>query len=581
MTPNGGPTAPVPGFAPAPVPAEGGLPPPLPSPDELEEPADGGQARPPPFPDDPLEFLYEHRINFAAGGVPLVTIRLTEGQTEIRLTSGSPLTVALRGAGPKSVRVPARATLSLRLGRSKPAEVRHFVQVGDLLWRDHEAVSAARALWRSRGFQVSTRVLGTVFGITGRVLDNRHTVVLLGEGDDAAAAERLIREVGRRFGVTATDYQELSRRPRGVVEIADGTGAVVAASLDLAIVSADGGATILVNQVEFGKGYPFHGRQDRRYRGRLYVTIGADGRLALVEAVPLEDLLRGLVPKEIYAAAPPAALEAQAVTARGEVLAKIGMRHLIDPYLLCAEQHCQVYGGAGGEQPSTDAAVAATRGEALFSKDGVLVDSVYSAVCGGQTENNETVWGTPPDPSLRGVSDLVEGAAPDLRREAALRRWVESDPPGYCGLASFAGPGKYRWTRRLGAAEIDRLLAPLGVGRILALRPYARGVSGRATALAVRGDHGATEIRGELSIRRWLGGLNSSAFVVDVELGPGGKPAVFVFHGAGWGHGVGMCQTGAIGRARRGQSYRQILRHYFGGAEIVRIYGSGPSSGGR
>ena len=295
--------------------------------------------------------------------------------------------------------------------------------------------------------------------------------------------------------------------------------------------------------------------------------VGEDGKLALVEALPLEELLRGLVPSEIYASSPPAALEAQAVTARGEVLAKIGARHLTDPYLLCAEQHCQVYAGLGGERPSTDAAVRATRGEALFSKDG-LVDSVYSAICGGHTENNEVVWGGPPDPSLRGVSDLLEGDADPGpgSTEASLRRWLSADPPAYCHLPGQAGSPKYRWSRRFESAEIDALAAPLGVGRVRRLVPLDRGVSGRAAALRVEGERGVAEVRGELVIRKLFRNLPSSAFVVDPE------PAGFVFRGAGWGHGVGMCQTGAIGRALRGESYRDILRHYFNGADPSKIY---------
>ena len=136
----------------------------------------------------------------------------------------------------------------------------------------------------------------------------------------------------------------------------------------------------------------------------------------------------------------------------------------------------------------------------------------------------------------------------------------------------MAAPGKFRWVKRFTAAEIDAAFEPLGVGKILELRPLDRGVSGRAAALKVVGEKGEGELRGELAIRRRLGNLNSSAFVVDVEPGPDGKPQAFVLRGAGWGHGVGMCQTGAIGRAKAGQGYRDILRHYFGGAEITRIY---------
>jgi SpoIID/LytB domain protein len=99
-----------------------------------------------------------------------------------------------------------------------------------------------------------------------------------------------------------------------------------------------------------------------------------------------------------------------------------------------------------------------------------------------------------------------------------------------------------------------------------------RGVSGRALLLAISGERGATEVRGELTIRRSLGMLNSSLFVVSTERDDSGSPSAWVFRGGGWGHGVGMCQTGAIGRADAGEDYRAILRYYFNGAEVAKIY---------
>jgi stage II sporulation protein D len=305
----------------------------------------------------------------------------------------------------------------------------------------------------------------------------------------------------------------------------------------------------------------------------LFVAVDKLGKLALIEALPLEELLRGLVPSEMFASAPAEALKAQAITARGEVLAKIGARHLTDPYLLCSEQHCQVYGGLGSERASTDAAVRATRGEALFSRGGRLVDSVYSAVCGGHTEDNDVVWGGPPDPSLRGVSDLVDDlGSGDLRDEAQLRGWIDRVPRSYCRLSGAAPSTKIRWSRRFSAAELAELLEPLGVGRVLRLEPRERGASGRASVLHVVGDRGEAEVRGELRIRKLLKNLNSAAFYVEAIAGTTAYPTSFVFHGAGWGHGVGMCQTGAIGRASQGSGYREILSHYFNGAELTRIY---------
>jgi SpoIID/LytB domain protein len=319
-------------------------------------------------------------------------------------------------------------------------------------------------------------------------------------------------------------------------------------------------------------GYDFHSFEDRSYRGSLLLTLDRMGKLAVINRVALEDLLSGLVPSEIFARAHPEALKAQAVTARGEVLAKIGLKHLADPYLLCSEQHCAVYKGKTGEVASTNEAVLRTRGEALFSQDGRLVDSVYSAVCGGHTENNENVWGGPPDPSLRGQPDLIEGKGEAGPSPENLAAFLSTPEPSACRLSTFSQPSRYRWERHFQSADLDTRTSALGVGHVQAITVTERGVSGRAKALTLSGEEGATEVRGELEIRKLFGMLNSSMFLVEPQRKADGTITEWVFRGGGWGHGVGMCQTGAAGRAEAGQSYRTILRHYFNGAEVSPIY---------
>jgi stage II sporulation protein D len=567
------------------------LPPPLPLPDAIERPptssygpsprpagseaapADQTPAEVPPAPDDPVAFLYAHRINFAAGGAPLVTVRLMEGQRQISLSGIKGLRLTLRGEVAKQVRVPPGALVVFTLRAATPAWLRYYAQIGDFAFADRDGLARERELWEQRGYPVKAQEIGTIYGIAGRVLDNRRWLLLLGPGQERAAAEAQIAEVGRRFGAAASLAPEELERARGALEVKDGAGTVLAGSNDLVIAEAEEGGTIEVRQVEYGVGYAAHGFADRSFPGRIFVAIDPSGALAAIDALPLEELLRGLVPSEMYASAPPEALKAQAVTARGEVLAKIGVRHLTDPYLLCSEQHCQVYSGLGGRRPSTDAAVAATRGEALFSSQGRLVNSVYSSVCGGHTEDNQIVWRDPPDSSLRGVSDLIGDPDPGpLQGEANLRQWVATEPASYCKDTGLGSPSRFRWSRRFSAEEIDRLVAPFGVGRVRKLVPLDRGVSGRAARLLIVGERGQAEVHGELVIRRLLKNLNSSAFVVEAEPGTDGRPRAFVFAGAGWGHGVGMCQTGAIGRAQRGQNYREILSHYFNGARIAKIY---------
>jgi SpoIID/LytB domain protein len=139
-------------------------------------------------------------------------------------------------------------------------------------------------------------------------------------------------------------------------------------------------------------------------------------------------------------------------------------------------------------------------------------------------------------------------------------------PLAWCARAPGSRPDRYRWERRIAPEKLDAMLAPLGVGAVGDLTVVERGASGRAIALRVDGERGSATVHGELRIRRLLGDLPSAMFV----LAPDREG--WAIRGGGWGHGVGMCQWGAIGRAGAGQGYRQILGAYFAGAEVARIY---------
>jgi SpoIID/LytB domain protein len=268
----------------------------------------------------------------------------------------------------------------------------------------------------------------------------------------------------------------------------------------------------------------------------------------------------------MYPDAPPAALAAQAIAARTELLQKIGRRNLTDPFLLCSTQQCQVYAGAGKEDPRTTKAIEATRGIVLLRDGGGLVDIRYSASCGGHGEDNDAIWGGDPDPSLRGRVDDAKGGMSRVT-DANLDAFLDGGGDAWCAKGKL-GQGRFRWTERLRADDLTARIASEfpEVGRIKSLTPKQRGVSGRIGVLAIKGDKGSVDVAGDLKIRRLLGGLKSTLFKVERE------GDSFVFHGAGFGHGVGMCQMGAIGMATAGKSYKDILGHYYRGTHLHKLY---------
>jgi stage II sporulation protein D len=529
---------------------------------------------------DKLRVLYSTQFTFTPDGLPLVTVRLMEGQREVTISgAGDAGSVRLLPEGEGGPEVLGAAPWRVTLVGGRPAKIRYWVVVARVPAAHGEEVRAEVKRWRGRGFTPRTLEVGTVFGIAGEVLDSRELLVVVDPQGDQRRAVTRAGELQRRFGVETGVHEELLERPQGMLVATDARGTVVR-NPGVLWFAPRGKGRLRVHRVEYGVGYRKHGFEDRSYFGAVYVAVDRNGALAVVNAAPEDKLLAGLVPAEIFPSAPMEALKAQAVAARGELLVKIGTRHLVDPYRLCSAQHCQVYSGAGHEHPRTTAAVAATRGVVLFAPgEGRLVDTVYSACCGGFTEHNDQVWNMRPESSLRGHLDAtgallapLQRFAAGLRNERLLGAFLTTAAPTYCKLSSMERGQRYRWKARRTAAELTRIIGAEypEVGAVRGLTPLERGVSGRVRALRIVGKRGEVTVRGDMRIRTLLGALKSAMFVVTPHDGAAGRE--FLFTGGGWGHGVGMCQTGAIGMAERGMTYRQILQHYYLGSRPRKLY---------
>lgn len=503
---------------------------------------------------DKLRVVYSNQFAWTQGGLPIVTVRVMEHRPEVTIVVGDGRILPDGEGGPE---VRGGTTWTVRVVGGVPGKIVTHNIVASFAPSETEKLQAELARWRNQGVRTRTFETGALFAVKGQVLDSRRILV--------AAA-------GTSGG---TAFPELVERPRGVVEAVDEHGVVVRNDSILWLEPGAAG-TLELRDVDNERG----GKETRKYFGKLYVTVDNAGKLAVVNAVPEDKLLAGLVPAEMSASSPPEALKAQAVAARNELLAKIGTRHLTDPYRLCATQHCQVYAGAGREDARATAAVQATRGELLVRDDGGgLVDAVYSASCGGHGEHNEHVWGGAPDGSLRGRLDgdaawqarMARFKLLDALGEAALREWlaIKPSPDGAWCARPKEAQVNFRWQKPIDVAAVGERA---GVGRLRDVSVVERGVSGRATRLTLVGDGGTKELRGELEIRRALGNLKSAMFVLDAVRDASGLLTSLVATGGGHGHGVGMCQVGAVGMAQAGRSYVEILRQYYGAAHLRKLY---------
>lgn len=327
------------------------------------------------------------------------------------------------------------------------------------------------------------------------------------------------------------------------------------------------------------------GKADDKDKGRIYEGIlevypTEDGTLEIILALPMEEYLKGVVPYEIGSDSPLEAMCAQAVAARSEAyVALVTRKYAGERYDICSDVQCQVFRGNERRTANSDEAVHLTRGHVLMFEE-EPISAYYASNCGGHSEDIRNVWEDRSHESAYWDSAGYDGddsVTLDLSREEDLRKWLDSSPSVYCNPEKYQIPKwahkNFRWTREVDAEDVTRWVAEKkDIGRIVAIKPVKRGVSGRLIELEFVGEKGTFVIGPELKIRRvFTPGMRSAAFVVDPQR-PAERPDRFIFRGAGSGHGVGMCQTGAIGMANAGKTFREILKHYYPRAEVRALY---------
>jgi SpoIID/LytB domain protein len=359
---------------------------------------------------------------------------------------------------------------------------------------------------------------------------------------------------------------EVDKKP--VLALFDSTNRAVAAAQNVKVAAASNGAVRLWSAAEYqSKG------NGKAYRGVLVARLRGRSELQVVNVLSLEDYLPGVVPAEIPANSLLAALKAQAIAARSESLAKLG-RHKASGFDLCAEEHCQVYGGVDRERPSSTQAVRDTHGIVLTYK-GRIVDAVYCGSCGGVTANSEDIWRSSAVPYLRSVSDVIAQKPNNALSSRSLTQQENyfKSPIDACCKPADGVSSNFRWTREMTITDVERWAqAKKKIGKLVSIDALEHAAGGRITKLAIRGESDALVISGEWNVRQFFCNLPSSAFIVETLKDVSGKLTSIKLWGAGWGHGVGMCQDGAIGLAQKGWKSDAILKHYFTGVDLTKRY---------
>jgi SpoIID/LytB domain protein len=371
-------------------------------------------------------------------------------------------------------------------------------------------------------------------------------------------------------------------------------------------------ASFDVKEVTIGIDFHWQRKENQSFRGALNMVVAVQGDgIVIINRVDVEEYLTSVISSEMSATASAEFLKAHALISRSWLLAQIDSskhpagyqttfrtddelvrwydREDHDLFDVCADDHCQRYQGiTRASTPLVTEVIRMTRGEILVH-NGEICDTRFSKCCGGVTEGFENVWQPTPHPYLIALRDSCDTDFPDLTVEAEAEHWIYSTPAAFCNTHDKEILGQvlnnydqettdfFRWEVRYSQEQLSELIrrkSGMDFGDIIDLVPLKRGASGRIEKLKIVGTRLTYTIGKELEIRRTLSEshLYSSAFTVGKEPSPDGAPGYFRLTGAGWGHGVGLCQIGAAVMGAQGYDYRQILSHYFPGAEIEKRY---------
>lgn len=373
-------------------------------------------------------------------------------------------------------------------------------------------------------------------------------------------------------------------------------------------------ASFSLYDVTIGINFHWERQETQVFRGTLKLVVD-EGKIVAINLLPAEDYLISVISSEMNSASSPEFLKAHAVISRSWLLAQIEKRKAMSQqpadffsfikteteyirwydredhsiFDVCADDHCQRYQGiTRASNPIVREVIKETRGEVLMDND-TICDARFSKCCGGVTEKFENCWEPVPHSYLTALRDDEVPSYPDLTDEREAEQWIRTSPEAFCNTTDKEILSQvlnnydqetsdfYRWKVEYTQEELSGLIhrkTGMDFGPIIDLIPLERGSSGRITKLKIVGVRRSFTIGKELEIRRTLSEthLYSSAFVVDKKDIRLDIPSRFILTGAGWGHGVGLCQIGAAVMGAKGYSYRKILTHYFPGASIEKRY---------
>jgi len=469
----------------------------------------------------------------------------------------------------------AGETCTVTINSSQPSQIRYGVR---LAIAEEETEAADReAEFKEAGHPTRRWQVGLIQQIGGRMVDNRDYWLVTGPFADKAAAEAFAHEY-QPIG-EAVVVKEIVAKSTGTLRLGERT-----VKEGLRVVPEKPQDHIRLHNVTVGIEFHWQHQRTEELPGALEIGINNDGKLIAINELDIETYLISVNSSEMTKENPIELLKAQTIAARSTILATMGKHHYDENFHICADDHCQCYHGVANISAASEQATRETEGENLLM-GGRVCDARYAKICGGVMEDYRYVWDDRPVPYLVPGIDGKDKIPCPLQGEEAVKAYIDSSPDVWCNTSKYQIPSSlpyntrdlFRWRVTYGRQELETLIKrklAIDFGELIDLIPGERGPSGRLIDMQVVGSKKTVRVGKELQIRRILSEshLYSACFYIERQRDAAGKVSHFHLVGAGWGHGVGLCQVGATVMAQEGFNYRDILAHYYKNSRLEKIY---------
>ena len=488
-----------------------------------------------------IDFHLKHSASFSfKDSVPLIRVHIKDYKSGLKVSGLSSFKCNKKSIKAESIQVVTSVFV--------PAVTKYKLSFQEISHSQLKSYNILVNEWKKRtGKNVTIYVSGAIFSINKSRIDNREYFITMEELLEKDEALKLL-----------TNFR--ARYPSNNISLIP---ILTSTSSSKTTVKTAKGSFKCTNTIELSPKDNLIIGEDNYENSEGFFLVPTSGqKISLAKEASIEKLVEKILPGEMFLSAPLETLKAQAVAARTDIFMQLGKRHVSEPWHICSEVHCQKVIWGQKIQDKFVKAVNETKGEIILYDGSYVARAPYCSSAGGHTEDIRNVWFTAEKKYLKGIWDGDKPLDLNLRRESDLETFLNTD----YGEDNIEMNKRHRWKKEITTEEMDKYLSKFKLGHIKKLQALKRGVSGRIYKMNFEGTKGRKTIYGELNIRRLLGNMNSSSFIVRKR---GNK---WMFKGMGWGHGVGMSQIGAISLGRKDKTYKYILKRYYPGTEVKSLY---------